>query len=162
MLNVTEKSTAKITLKGSYFKNIDGVVKGHDQWVTEKSVFNQHHHSLAVNQLIIKWEDKLDENFNRPKRVHEREILFSLYCKNCETSQNPNGEILVHTANRIETVTTIDLEKNMTLDRLRFFPISRNPADKNSDLNMIEFELKPLFPDQQLPISNAYIRYCLK
>ena len=64
MGKVTEKSTAEITQKGSYFKKIDGVVNGHDQWLTEKSIFNQHHHSLAVNQLIIKWEDKLDENFN--------------------------------------------------------------------------------------------------
>ena len=104
----------------------------------------------------------MDEHFNRPKGVHEGELLFSLYCKNCETAQNPNDEILVHTAVRHQTVTNVDLEKNMTLDRLRFFPISRNPADKNSDVNMIEFELKPLFPDQQLPISNAYILYCLK
>ena len=36
MRNVTEKSTAEITQKGSYFKKIDGVVNGHDQWLTEK------------------------------------------------------------------------------------------------------------------------------
>ena len=161
MGNVTEKPTAEITQKGAYFKKIDGV-KGYDQWLTEKSVFNQHHHSLAVSQLIIKWEEKLDEHFNRPKGVHQGEILFSLYCKNCETSQNPNGEILVHTAARLVTVTTIDLEKNTTLDRLKFFPISENQVNKNSIVNGIEFELKPLFPGQQLPISNAYIRYCLK
>ena len=59
-------------------------------------------------------------------------------------------------------ITTIDLERFMTLDRLKFFPLSKNSVDNNSDVDMIELELKPLFPDQKLPISNAYIRYCLK
>ena len=107
--------------------------------------------------LCIKWEGNQDI-----PRGLQTEISFSLYCKNCETSQNLNGEILVHTANRHEMITTIDLERFMTLDRLKFFPLSKNSVDNNSDVDMIELELKPLFPDQKLPISNAYIRYCLK
>ena len=60
-------------------QKIDGVVKehesmSHDQWLTEKSVFNQHHHSLAVSQLM---GGKFDEHFNRPKGVHQGELLFS-------------------------------------------------------------------------------------
>jgi len=163
MGNVIEKPSVEITQKGSYFKKFDGNEKGQIRWLTEKNegVFNQHHHSLAVNQLVIKWEEKLDMH-GRAIRNPEAKISFSLSCKNCETSQNPNGEILIHTSDRYETDTTIDLERYMTLDRLKYFQISKNQVDKNSDLNMIEFELKLLFPDQPLPISNAYIRYCLK
>ena len=173
MGNVLEKSTAEITLKGSHFKKIDGIVKGHDRWLIEdrigksESTYYRQYNSLAVNQLIIKWEDNAKEYANvdinnRATRGLQKEISFSLYCKNCETSQNLNGEILVHTANRHEMITTIDLERFMTLDRLKFFPLSKNSVDNNSDVDMIELELKPLFPDQKLPISNAYIRYCLK
>ena len=147
MGNVTEKS--------SHFKKIAGIVHGvhhgQEKWVTDKAegILKWHQDSIAVKQLIIQWENKEDE------------ISFVLYCKNCATEDNLNGEILVHTKNRYQKVTTIDRE-SYPRHLLNFVKINKKSVDKDSDIDMIELELKPLFPDQKLPISNAYIRYCLK
>ena len=108
-----------------------------------------HQDSIAVKQLIMQWENQEDE------------ISFVLYCKDCATEDNLNGEILVHTKNRYQKVTTIDRE-SYPGHLLNFVKINKKTVDKDSDIDMIELELKPLFPDQKLPISNAYIRYCLK
>ena len=43
-----------------------------------------------------------------------------------------------------------------------FVKINKKSVEKNSDVDMIELELKPLFPGEKLPISNAFIRYYLK
>ena len=147
MGNVTEKS--------SHFKKVAGIVHGvhhgQEKWVTDKAegILKWHQGSIAVKQLIIQWENK------------EAEISFILYCKDCATEDNKNGEILVHTKSRYEKVTTIDRE-SYSGHLLNFVKIKKNSEDKDADADMIELELKPLFPDQKLPISNAYIRYCLK
>ena len=140
MGNVTEKS--------SHFKKVAGIVhgvhRGKEKWVIDKTegILKWYQGSIAVKKLIIQWENQEDE------------ISFVLCCKDCVTEDNLNGEILVHTKSRYEKVTTIDREHYHLIN---FVKIKKKSEDKDADADMIELELKPLFPDQKLPISNAYI-----
>ena len=43
---------------------------------------------------------------------------------------------------------------------MNFVKINKKSVEKNFDIAMIELETT--FPDEKLPISNAYIRYYLK
>ena len=153
MGNVTEKS--------SHFKKVSGIVHGvhhgPDKWVTNKAegALKWHQNSIFVKKLIIQWEN------TDQKSSEEDEISFVLSSLDCVTEDNPNGEILVHTKRKYDKVTTIDRE-HMPGSLMDFVKINKKSAEKNSDIDMIELELKPLFPGEKLPISNAYIRYCLK
>ena len=178
MGNVTEKS--------SHFKKVSGIVHGvhhgPDKWVTDKveGTLKWHQNSLFVKKLIIQWEstgqlnqrqnDGTNSDLSNGLRIlqkinvqknSEEEISFVLSSLDCVTEDNPNGEILVHTKSRYEKVTTIDRE-HMPGSLMDFVKINKKSVEKNSDIEMIELELKPLFPGEKLPISNAYIRYCLK
>ena len=103
------------------------------------------------------------------------DISCFIYCKNCVSAQNPKGELLVFTKTAGLKLTDKNIENN---ENLKFFPIDkskmdyRTPKDSTDKQNgtneptetepAIQFEVKPLFGNEELPIANAYIQYVLK
>ena len=107
------------------------------------------------------------------------DISCFIYCKNCVSAQNPKGELLVFTKTAGLKLTDKNIENN---ENLKFFPIDKSKMDYNmanrtpkdsidkqtgtdEPTNIepaIQFEIKPLFGNDELPIANAYIQYLLK
>ena len=103
------------------------------------------------------------------------DISCYVHCKGCISAQNPNGELFVFTKAAGLRLTDKNIENN-----LKFVPIDKAnmtsqtellsqktdtdpPSLKPSEIEpAIQFEIKPLFGDEELPIENAYIQYILK
>ena len=107
------------------------------------------------------------------------DISCFIYCKNCVSAQNPKDELLVFTKTAGLKSTDKNIENN---ENLNFFPIDKSKKDYNmanrtpkdstdkqtgtneqiKTESAIQFEIKPLFGNEELPIANAYIQYLLK
>ena len=90
------------------------------------------------------------------------DLSFFIYCKECVSAQNPKGELLVFTKTAGLKLTDKNIGNN---ENLKFVPIDKSDMDYSKDgtsMPAIQFEIKSLFGNEELPIANAYIQFLLK
>ena len=98
--------------------------------------------------MLIKKNQMIDLSFNK------EDIACYIHCEDCVSTSNPKGELLVLTKTAGLKLTDKNIESEF-----KFIPIMKQ--NKAPPIE-IQFEIKPLFGNDELPIANAYIQYLLK